>query len=443
MNIYALSVQNEPDAQVTTYESCNWTAQQIHDFVPYLHNALLASNVAATKIMLPESQNWQDYSNLALTAMTDSATSNLVSIVADHNYDGNNGPSSLVKNSYGKALWETDVALLSGSDSSITNGIYYAGRIHLFLTTAQVNAWHYWWLMPGSSAGNEGLTDTNGVPAKRMYALGQFSRFVRPNFYRIGISGTSPLQLSAYKDSVSPNFALVAINGGSSPVSQTFTLTNFNAVGLVTPWITSGTQSLAVQAALTVTNQTFTYSVPAMSIVTFVGAAATNTPPRLGAVAPQTINAGMTLVITNVVTDTNLPAPALTFSLLNAPTNALLNASNGIFAWRPAVSQANSTNAVSVAVTANGQYPLSATNLFSVTVNPITAPVLGSVQLAPGRLNFTVTGPAGPNYTLLVSTNLSAWQTLYTSNSPAVPVTLVDTNTAASPARFYRVEIGP
>lgn len=183
INLYALSVQNEPDAKVTTYESCNWTAQQIHDFIPYLYNALAASNVASTKIILPESQNWPDYSNLVATAMSDSA-SNLVSIVANHNYDGANGPASLMKNSYGKPLWETEVSLLSGSDSNITNGVYYAGRIHLFLTVAQANAWHYWWLMPGNSTGNQGLTDTNGVPAKRMFALGQFSRFVRPNYYR-------------------------------------------------------------------------------------------------------------------------------------------------------------------------------------------------------------------------------------------------------------------
>ncbi len=71
VNLYAISVQNEPDANVTTYEACYWSPQQIHDFVPYLHNSLVASNVGSTQIMLPESENWQDYSNLAVTAMSD------------------------------------------------------------------------------------------------------------------------------------------------------------------------------------------------------------------------------------------------------------------------------------------------------------------------------------------------------------------------------------
>ena len=59
-----------------------------------------------------------------------------VGIIANHNYVANNSvgdqtmPAAIP--SYGKALWETEVALLSGSDSSIANGVYYAKRIHRF-----------------------------------------------------------------------------------------------------------------------------------------------------------------------------------------------------------------------------------------------------------------------------------------------------------------------
>ena len=40
IGLYAISVQNEPNYNATTYEACIWTSQQIHDFVPYLYNAL-------------------------------------------------------------------------------------------------------------------------------------------------------------------------------------------------------------------------------------------------------------------------------------------------------------------------------------------------------------------------------------------------------------------
>ncbi len=444
INLYALSVQNEPDANVTTYDSCNWTAQQIHDFLPYLSSALTASNMTSTKIMLPESQNWQDPASLAVTAMTDSATSNLVSIIADHNYDGATGPASLTKNSYGKALWETEVALLNGSDSSITNAVYYAGRIHLFMTVAQANAWHYWWLVAGGTAGNEGLADTNGVPTKRMYALGQFSRFVRPGFNRVGTTGTGDAQVSAYKDATTPGFAIVAVNPDSTAISQTFTLTNFNA-NTVTPWMTTSNLSLVQQSSVSINNQSFTYTLPALSIVTFVGSALiTNTSPAFNAIATQTINAGVTFAITNVATDTDSPLQTLTYSLLTAPAGAALNTANGIFTWRPTVAQANSINLIAVVVTDNGLPPLSATNSFTIQVNPLAAPVMNAVtSVGSGGVGFSVSGPSGPDYTLLVSTNLTQWHALYTSNSPALPVMLLDTNPATAPQRFYRVQIGP
>jgi hypothetical protein len=36
-----------------------------------------------------------------------------------------------------------------------------------------------------------------------------------------------------------------------------------------------------------------------------------------------------------------------------------------------------------------------------------------------------------------------SWQLLFTSNSPVIPVTLVDTNFNIYPIRFYRIQIGP
>ncbi len=300
INIYAISIQNEPDAGVTNYEACQWTGSQIHDFATNLYNALLAQNLTSTMIMLPESQNWQDPHGLAATAMSDPNVAADVGIVADHNYDGVNGPATLTKNSYGKALWETEVAILSGSDSSIANGIYYAQRIHLFMTVAQANAYHYWWLMASSTAnGNSGLLDNNGSITKRLFAFGQFSRFVRPGYYRIDAANTgSAALISAYKDTNSGNFAIVAINPNSTVVTQTFNLTNFTA-GSVTPWITSSNLSLASQPAVSVANASFTYALPALSVVTFAG---------------QGYVASTNITISNVAYDPGTPAFILTWN---------------------------------------------------------------------------------------------------------------------------------
>jgi O-glycosyl hydrolase len=442
VNLYAISIQNEPDADVTTYEACQWTNTLIHDFVTNLYNALVAKGVGSTKIMLPESQNWQDYQNLAGPAMADPNVAAEVGIIADHNYDGANGPATLTKNSYGKALWETEVSQLNGESSDIANGIYYAQRIFLFMTVAQANAWHYWWLVPYGS--NTGLMDTNAAPTKRLFTVGNYSRFVRPGYYRIGVSNNAFTSISAYKDTNSGSFAIVAINSSFTTITQIFNLANFTA-SLVTPWITSSTLSLSNQPAVGVTNSAFTYTLPALSVVTFVGQQQTNTPPTLAPVANQTINAGVTLMITNAATDTDQPPQTLTFSLLNAPNNATLtplNNTNTVFTWRPLVSQANTTNPITVKV-ADGTPGLSATNSYTIKVNPLAQPTVSSISVSGGQVSLVATGAVGPDYILWASTNLTSWQVLFTSNSPVTPVTLVDTNFNAHPVRFYRIQLGP
>ena len=446
INLYAISIQNEPDAAVTSYEACQWTGAQFHDFVTNLYSTLVTKGVGSTKIMLPESENWTDPHNLAGPAMSDPAVAANVGIIANHDYVPDNSvgdqtvPAAIP--SYGKALWETEVALLSGSDSSIANGVYYAQRIYLYMTQAQANAYHYWWLV---ASGNQGLLDTSAGPAKRLFTFGQYSRFVRPNFYRIDATSSQPSALiSAYKDTSSNStaFAIVVVNtNAATDVIQTFNLTNFTAAS-VTPWITSASLSLAAQTPVNLTNSSFTYTVPAMSVVTFAGQG--NTPPRIGFVANRTVNPGATLLVTNTASDSDLPPQVLTFGAANTfPSNATLNASSGVFSWRPLVNQANTTNLIQIKVTDSGQPNLSATNSFNVFVNPISPPVLSSITVNGGQINLLVNGPSGPDYTLLTSTNLVAWQSMLTVTSPVPPVVLVDTNYPNGTARFYRLQLGP
>jgi glucuronoarabinoxylan endo-1,4-beta-xylanase len=270
VNIYAISVQNEPDV-AADYESCLWTALQIEDFVPYLHAALAASNAASTKIMIAEDENWQ--TNLYFATMSAPLAASNVGIIACHNYDGT-PPSGIPQAlpafaNTNAALWETEVSTFDAFDGSMSNALYWANRIHFFMTGAQANAFHYWWLIPTTN-NNEGLTDASGQPAKRMYALGNYSLFVRPGFYRIGVSNNAFTSISAYKDSHSSNFVIVAINSSFTSVTQIFDLTHFTASS-VTPWITSAALSLSNRTPVAVANSSFSYALPALSVVTFVG----------------------------------------------------------------------------------------------------------------------------------------------------------------------------
>jgi hypothetical protein len=100
--------------------------------------------------------------------------------------------------------------------------------------------------------------------------VGNFSKFVRPGFYRIGASATdNNLQVSAYNDPLTGKFAIVVINPYGS-LTTTFALDGFSA-NSVTPWVTSASLNLEPQPALSVNGSSFSYTLPASSVVTFVG----------------------------------------------------------------------------------------------------------------------------------------------------------------------------
>jgi hypothetical protein len=175
-----------------------------------------------------------------------------------------------------------------------------------------------------------------------------------------------------------------------------------------------------------------------------VAAVTTNTPPVLAAISNRTVGAGVTLLVTNVATDVDVPAQTLTFNLLAAPGGAAINANSGVITWRPAVGLAGVTNnPFTVRVMDNGVGNLAATQSFNVVVNPLNRPVVSSAQVTNGQFAMTITGDFGPDYTLQASTNLTTWSTLFTSNSPALPFNWTDSGSTNLPLRFYRILLGP
>lgn len=171
---------------------------------------------------------------------------------------------------------------------------------------------------------------------------------------------------------------------------------------------------------------------------------AANTPPTLAAIPNATLVAGQTLSVSNRATDSDVPAQTLTWSLLNPPAGAAINATNGLLTWRPAIAQSPSTNLVSVVATDNGTPPLSATQSFSVVVLRPAAPIFALPVFAAGKMQFSVSGSAGPDYSIYTATNLpGGWQLLLTTNPTTLPFSFVDSGVTNFPQLYYRVRLGP
>lgn len=167
-----------------------------------------------------------------------------------------------------------------------------------------------------------------------------------------------------------------------------------------------------------------------------------NQPPVLAPIADQVVGAGVTLTLTNTAIDPD-SWQTLSFGLASAPSGATLASSTGVLSWRPTMTQASTTNAITVTVVDNGSPSLTNSIDFLVTVPPVAAPEVSSAQATNGQFIFQVTGDFGPDYVIETSTNLLHWSTIFSTNAPSLPFEWSDPDFAQSAQRFYRVLLGP
>jgi hypothetical protein len=132
----------------------------------------------------------------------------------------------------GWKLWQTEYCVMdgpngeggNGRDLTMTTALNVARVIHLDLTLAGASAWQ-WWLAVSPSDYKDGLIYTDwkqpGDPetiylARLLWAMGNYSRFVRPGARRIELEGDAHdvqgLMGAAFKDGKMGNVAAVYIN---------------------------------------------------------------------------------------------------------------------------------------------------------------------------------------------------------------------------------------
>lgn len=282
------------------------TPEQMSTFIKsYLGPAITSAGLTA-KIRLGDEGQWFLY-NYPSSCMGDSACAAYVGILGSHAYgyypNSNIGyyrsyaccsnPFAAPESTATGQLWVSEVSQ-SGSgnafNGTISDGLEWAKLIHDYLTKANITGFMYWMLNGNNWYNdNEGLTDENGIPAKRLYTIGNWSKFVRPGWVRIDTGNNNPqsgIYITAYKDASSGAFAIVAINQNSSSASQVFSLSGFPSVAETTPWVTSSSLDLVQQSSVSVTGNSFTYTLPAQSVTTFLGS--TSAGSQNNTVAPPT-----------------------------------------------------------------------------------------------------------------------------------------------------------
>jgi len=129
----------------------------------------------------------------------------------------------------------------------------------------QFSAFLWWWIMP-----NDAASFLNGTTVDiRGYVLGQFAKYIRPGSTRVSstYNPQSNVSVTAYK--VNGNLVIVALNTATGSVNQQFNIQN-GSVGSLEGYRTSSSQNMADIGSFGVSGGSFTATLSAQSVTTFV-----------------------------------------------------------------------------------------------------------------------------------------------------------------------------
>ena len=203
VDIYAVSIQNEPDISVS-YESCDWSSLAMTNFIRDYGDSIEGAKLAA-----PESFHFdQQYSNVMLND-TEAATN--LDIVAGHIYGSGLAPYPLAEQK-DKEIWMTEylMNLNTGNAGAAAWNTYSESEkwdeTLTMLTTIHDamsynwNAYIWWYIQRYYSFIGDGEFGTvNGEILKRGVAFSHYSKYVRPGYVRVDNRGYSECWLNFCK----------------------------------------------------------------------------------------------------------------------------------------------------------------------------------------------------------------------------------------------------
>jgi len=279
VNLYAVSLQNEPDWDPQDYESCLWNADEMKAWVGDYGAAAISGT--ASKLMAPESFYYSQATTDTLLA--DSKAANHLSIVGGHLYGGTPSyPGSAEK--LGKEVWMTEHFLDSVNKSaskaswqtSIDDAIAMANEIHDGLTLSQYNAYVYWWLVSSNDSTPTGLITTSDKPTYFGIGMKHFSYFIRPGYVRYDATSLPQkgVRVSAFgtpPGTANGKAVVVLVNENATDVTLTASINLAGrAMTGLTPYRTTATATFERQSTIGLSANAFSISLPAKSITTLV-----------------------------------------------------------------------------------------------------------------------------------------------------------------------------
>jgi O-glycosyl hydrolase len=258
----------------------DFSPQWFHDVVIRLGGRLRAAGFK-TKFVIPDDENPRDAYRRTLAVLQDPAARQYVGALAYHVYRWDKRDKDElarmrdVATRYKLPVWMTEYSTKDYRDWN--SSFEWAERMHVLLTDGGVNAIDYLWGYFGDWVRTDTMISIafddgayRGFSATPIYWItGQYSRYVRPGFVRVGTTPTSDVVLtSAYKG---PRRAIVvATNPDRGARTIRITVKGGRLKGVVRPVRSSSSEQWRNLAPITPRNGSFTATLPPQSVTTFV-----------------------------------------------------------------------------------------------------------------------------------------------------------------------------
>lgn len=258
VNLYAISMANEPDYG---HEWTWWTSSEIVTFLKYYAGSINC------RLIAPESFSYNK--NIMEPILNDSQALANVDIMGTHLYGTqykNFAWPLFQQKGAGKQLWMTEV-YYPNSDANSADRWPEALGVSEHIHNAMINNMqtYVWWYIRRSYSPMK----EDGTISKRGYCMAQYSKFIRRGYRRVAATANpnNGVYVSAYTGD--GKAVIVAINKGSSSISQKFTV-NGQSISSVDRYRTSSNENLAKTSNLALTDNGFWSYMPANSVSTFV-----------------------------------------------------------------------------------------------------------------------------------------------------------------------------
>lgn len=232
-----------------------------------------------TMLVIPDDVTPDAAYERATAVLADPVARRYVGALAYHVYGG--GPEGWARMrtlaaSYRLPVWMTEYS--STRYDNWETSLDWAVRMHTLLTVGGVSAIDYLWGFFGEwvrtdtllSMDFDGGTYRGFAPMPTYWITGQYSRYVRPGYVRVGttITNADGVLVSAYRGP--KRVIVVATNPGSSSRVARIAVTGGTLRGVVRPVRSSATEQWRSLAPLTPRGGTFTATLPPGSVTTFV-----------------------------------------------------------------------------------------------------------------------------------------------------------------------------